>query len=263
MPNGDFELGPDSSSGAWLYGIDSVGCTAVGTVLGPDFWTVVSPSPDRLIEGDIPCNWDKDTAQSGKAYVDFAYTESGKTTLISPLQKDSLYQLSVYLSLQTFKGTYTQPHRVVFIFNNGGDSIIAPYVNMPPHWQHLDTTFKASANSTEITINGFALVSSGTNVDNIFLQKISGTGINYFDINTNITLFPNPANDFIIVSVKGTIIFSIFLFNHIGEKIIVPIFELSENNFRIDLSGLSNGIYAANIYFMNGFYTTKKFIKLK
>ena len=94
IPNGDFELGPDSSSGGWSIGVWDTTCSPTTIVYGPDFWFVVDATPDRMVEGDIPtCNWDNDTAQSGKAYIDFAsggtgnpnYTESAKAILINTM----------------------------------------------------------------------------------------------------------------------------------------------------------------------------------
>lgn len=82
IPNGDFELGPDSSSAGWAIGYpwDSTGngCDPQSFVNGPDDWQIVSSSPDRMVESNMPiCNWDIDTAASGKAWIDFGYNGGG------------------------------------------------------------------------------------------------------------------------------------------------------------------------------------------
>ena len=116
IPNGDFELGPDSTSAGWTNGVD-ITCIMIGTVLGPDFWSVVSGTPDRLVGNIVPC-WDNHMASSGKAYIDFVNFDAGKTTLTSPLIKDSVYKLSYLYSLQTFRGNSNQPSRLCFKFSN-------------------------------------------------------------------------------------------------------------------------------------------------
>lgn len=105
IPNGDFELGTDSSSVGWVEGFDST-CTITDTVFGPDFWSVISGTPDRLVEGNICSNWSDDTAQSGKAFIHLyignqagVEQEAGSVSLIIPLEKDSSYQLSYYASI--------------------------------------------------------------------------------------------------------------------------------------------------------------------
>lgn len=95
VPNGDFELGGDSTSIGWLFKLQP-NCQGGGPMAGPDFWTVTSPSPDRIIEGQIYCNWDNDTAQSGIAFIVVGGNEAGKTTLLSPLETDSFYRLTCY-----------------------------------------------------------------------------------------------------------------------------------------------------------------------
>jgi len=172
IPNGDFELGPDSSSAGWTDDFDST-CSSISSVPGPDFWTVISGTPDRLVKGDIPCNWDNDTNQSGKAYIVMIIAESGKANLLSPLEKDSTYQLSCSLSLETFRGMGTQPARIAFKFNNGDNPWTSPYITTT-QWQHFDTVFKASDNATEIEISGIDTVLSGTKIDNVSLVKLTG-----------------------------------------------------------------------------------------
>lgn len=184
IPNGDFELGPDSSSAGWHSWVDSTFCNLTISVNGPDYWIKESGSPDRMVEGTIfTCNWDNDTAESGNAYIVIGsgnnnYREGGKATLLSALEQDTLYHLKYCASLQTFNGFNTQPELVAFIFNNGGDSIVSPLITSV-QWQCYDTVFSSTANSSEIIIRAVYPVGLGpaANVDNVKLEKISSTGI--------------------------------------------------------------------------------------
>jgi hypothetical protein len=247
IPNGDFELGPDSSSNGWTDGFDSV-CNLVGVVLGPDFWVIDENTPDRLIEGDIPCNWDNDTAQSGKAYVIFGYAEAGKANLISHLQKDSLYRLKYCISLETFRGFFIQPFHIEFIFNNGGDTIPSVYANYPSQWLCYDTLFIASANSTEIKIRGIDFVNSGVKIDNISLTKESSTGINAVkNIKEELIVFPNPASKKFIIKTTSRK-FNLEIYNSLG--IIVKQLNNTSLN-EIDVSDFTAGIYFIKASFSN------------
>ncbi|MBI5218076.1 MAG: T9SS type A sorting domain-containing protein [Bacteroidia bacterium] len=263
VPNGDFELGPDSSSIGWYWRLDS-NCSALDTVLGPDFWIVVSDSPDRLIEGDIPyiyCVWDNGTAQSGKAYTVFIYDEAGKTTLLAPLQKDTIYRFQYYLSWETFQGLATQPSRIEFRFNNGGNTIASAHI-ATIQWNYFDTVFVASGNSTEMEIWGIEPVTGGVKVDNISLTKNFGTTINDIQNNNDrITLFPNPADDFIYVALKNKNISHLTLMNGVGENIKIEIVRLTHDCVRVDVSDLLKGFYIVSVQLENGKFITTKFLK--
>lgn len=195
VPNGDFELGPNESSEDWANGVDS-NCNILGFVGGPTSWTVTSSSPDRLFEGDIECGWDNDTASSGSAYVMLGYgsfTESGKATLTSPLMVDSAYHLSCYLQLETARSLTIIPSRLSFLFNNNGDSIATPMVSDSTNWLYYDTTFIATASSTEIEIMNSGGLSYGVKLDNIILEKTTLTSIQDNRQCNKMKIYPNPA----------------------------------------------------------------------
>lgn len=264
IPNGDFEIGSDSTSIGWCCGIDS-NCSPTNTILGPYFWSVVNGSPDRLIEDDIPsippCGWDIDTAYSGKAWIDFVYDEAGKTTLFAPLHKDSIYRLQCYMSLETFQGLSTQPNRIQFNFNNGGSDIVTPYISIP-EWQYFDTTFTAMGNSTEMEIRGIEpITGTAVKIDNISLMKNVSTGINNIKNSNRIVLFPNPADDFIYVVLNNENIFNLLLINCIGEKIKTKIIKMSYDCIRIDLSDLPKGIYTVTVQVESEQQIAKNFLK--
>lgn len=254
IPNGDFELGPDSSAEGWSLWWDSA-CSNPVPVNGPDFWNIVSSTPDRVLEDDIfvGCLYDIDTAQSGKTWIQVGYGEAGKTTLLTPLQKDSSYRLSYYASRETFQGTGTLQPRQEFRFNNGGNIITSPYISLAK-WQYYDTVFIASANSTELEIEGIEFVTSGFKLDNISIQKESLNGINSVqNIKNAITVSPNPVVDkFTITSIiKG---FNIEIYNAMG-MIIRQLSNISSQE--INVSELPSGIYFIKISFSNQIYNQK------
>ena len=244
IPNGDFELGPDSSSAGWYTLIDS-SCSSTFTILGPDFWTVVNGSPDRLIENKIPCNWNNDTAQSGKAYVDFGNDEAGKIILLSSLKKDSSYHLSCYLSLQTFRGLSTESMHLEFRFNNGGNTIAALYVNNT-QWKYYDTTFVATANSTEMEIWGIDPVVSAANCDNVSLIKITNTSIsNLFYFKNKIKIYPNPSTGPFQIECENDAEFKIY--NLWGDELNYINSKTINKSNHFDLSGFAKGVYFIQI----------------
>lgn len=247
IPNGDFELGPDSTSAEWLYWVDST-CTYADTVLGPDFWTVVNPSPDRLVEGDICPAWDNDTAYSGKAYINIGTIgpgsyEAGKTTLISPIEKDSFYQLSYYVNLEG--GCGGSQARLAFVFNNGGDSILSPWITLNS-WQYHDSVFKASANSTEIKIIGAGNSTSCAEIDSVSLVKFINNAVqNYWIAKKNVKLYPIPSTGLLWIS--GSNIEDINIYNTLGQKMNYTVLNKTQSSIHVDLCALSKDIYIVQI----------------
>ena len=259
IPNGDFELGPDSTSLGWCCRYDN-SCILVGSVAGPNSWTVVNGSPDRLIEADPLCDYDLDTAQSGISYTVFIYDEAGKTALSMPLQKDSTYQLQYYASLESFQGISTQPSRIQFKFNNNGNIIMSDFITTLD-WMHFDTIFTASANSTELEVWGVEQTISGIKLDNFSLLKYYITDIGFTNKNEDgITLFPNPANDFINITLKEKVMV-LSLMNSLGEKLNVEKNKLANNCIRVKVSDLPKGLYTVLIQTENRKIITTKFLK--
>ncbi len=242
VPNPSFEIGPDSTSVAWFGGIDS-SCIITGTVLGPTSWSVINPSPDRLIEGDIPCNWDNDTAAFGKAYVVFGgQNESGQATLLSGVMKDSSYRLTCYVNLNTFRGIVTQPSKLCFKFTGSGDSIVTPFI-ASTDWKYFDTTFIATSNSSIIEIWGRSNAPSAINLDSLVLTKIQITAILPVNSPPNYSVYPIPARERIYFSGIHNIN-KIVLSDHFG-KINSIYSEVSENY--IDLPENLSGLYFIQI----------------
>ncbi|MEI8203497.1 MAG: T9SS type A sorting domain-containing protein [Bacteroidota bacterium] len=256
VPNGDFELGPDSSSMGWQFGAwdtTNGGCTTTKFVNGPYFWTIVTGSPDRLVEGNFPpCNWDKDTAASGNAYVVFwgiftlsSTPEAGKSTLLIPLQKDSIYHLSYYVKLETFSHISFTPVRIAFVFNNIGDSLVSSFVT-DTIWQYRDTIFKSSVNSSEIKITGIDYAFSAVDIDNIKLEKITPNLIDEYLMQKNLKIYPNPFTDILFIDLMNNETPIIKIFDFAG-KIIDNYTIIRNDNYSLDCSKLSSGIYFINI----------------
>jgi hypothetical protein len=237
IPNGDFEEGPLYSSAGWEVSID-VNCTFTSQENGPDNWIVLDDSPDRLISGNIHCDWDNSEAQSGIAFINLIYMEAGKTTLGEPLKKDSIYQFSGYYKINTFNGISNQSNRFYIKFSNTNDSIISPYTNQT-NWKYFDTIFKAKsdANEIEIWVNEFA--QTGVYIDNIKLEKTSTNSILENKID-KIKIYPNPAQNYIHWNNSDIELNEIKITDIQGNE--VMFLEELKNNI-IDISNLQNGIY--------------------
>jgi hypothetical protein len=251
IPNGDFEEGPNRTSAEWEFGIDNI-CSSIDDVSGPDFWTVTKASPDRLIEGDIPCNWDDAPAQSGQAYIMLGYIppsgEAGKTILTLPLKKDSTYKLAYYVRLETFRGTSLDPFRIAFNFNNGGNTIISKNIVDYQNWIYFDTVFIAESESTEIEIQGYDAVFSGAKIDNISLIEFFNTSELEKIDNLKFNVYPNPCSG--ILNIESMINYEANIYNIVGEKIYVIEYH-KENATQYDLTKLPKGVYQLHIKLQN------------
>lgn len=252
IPNGDFEQGPDSISYAWNWWGDTI-CGSADVVNGPDFWTVTNLSPDRLVESDpyfpTACR-DTTFAQSGNAYILMGAEvvgndESGKATLISPLETDSVYRLTYYISVQDFgNGTAA----VEFQFSSGGNTIPSPIVTTTS-WQYVDTVFTSSANSTEVEIvyaSNIAGAFTGANIDNVMLVKESTIGISKEMGSTpKIKLYPNPSSG--VFYVEGGQGANVVIYNAIGKEISKHKVPKETRPYRFDFADMPNGMYLIQV----------------
>lgn len=170
IPNPDFEEGPPSSSYGWENQLD--GCTVSGSMDGPDYWYKVNLTPDRLINGDITCDFSAIDAQSGKAYVDFVYGESGKTVLVEPLVKGQSYLLTFWARWQTFQDAATEPSGVQFIFSSNGNIVQPPLIDNKDEWKKIEVIFIAESYSKEMEIMGTVENFGGVCIDNMSLTRV-------------------------------------------------------------------------------------------
>ena len=237
IPNGDFELGPDSSSAGWLSWVDST-CIIVVPVSGPDLWSVVSFSPDRIVQGNNFCGH-IDTAQSGISFVDFWGGESGKATLLAPVIQDSIYNFSCYLKRIPFSSG--NPANITFLLS-GGDSIFVPNIVNDTSWQYFDTTITASAISNELTVKGSGHSLAGVSVDNMKLEKISSNGIvNYFEKEL-FKIYPNPTKEIVFIASNNNEKLNVMVSDISGNQISIPISSKNELT-TIDFTSCPSGIY--------------------
>jgi hypothetical protein len=257
IPNGSFETGPDSSAIGWSQQTDST-CALFGNVAGPDDWVMVRNTPDRLVEGDINCDWDRDTAKSGRAFITFVYNEAGKTTLTMPLEEDSVYVLSYYASWQTFQGSATTPSQVRFSFNNGGNELTSPFIGSL-QWQYYDVVFVASANSTEMTVEGLQVAIGGVNLDNLSLRPASYTDVaNYSALKHSIQLFPNPYSTTLNITtdLEGTQ--QVVLYDAAARPVLQRTFSRTT---ALNTAALPKGFYFYKISNKKGVIKTGKVLK--
>ena len=73
---------------------------------------------------------------------------------------------------------------------------------------------------------------------------------------TDITVYPNPVNDYINIQLPGNSAFSVSIFDGIGKLV-----STSSNLKKINVSKLSKGVYYVRI-FSEGSYYTKKILKI-
>ena len=257
VPNGDFELGPSETSEDWANAVD-INCIIGGVVGGPTSWVVTNSSPDRLYEGDIPCNWDPDTAAFGNAYVMLGYGsigESGKATLLTPLMVDSAYELSYYVQLETAQSSTIIPSRISFLFNNSGDSINSPWVSDSSNWQRIDTTFIATSNSSEIEISNTGGLSYGVKLDSISLTKTSIATLPILFYKNKTRIFPNPTKSGLIsVEVGFTDKVNYILLNSLGVPLENGYFQ---NSKVLNISDIDKGMYLIRFNVDDKIFTRK------
>ncbi|PCJ86709.1 MAG: hypothetical protein COA57_05730 [Flavobacteriales bacterium] len=246
IPNGDFELGPDSTSVGWELWeeLDSTCSGGAGpydtTIKGPDFWVITVPSPDRVVEWDSCFIPNILAAQSGAAYVHFGGYEAGKTTLLSPLEKDSLYRLSYYVMVD-LACPLGPPSRITFRFN-GGDSVVSPMFYNSQNWEYYDTIFTASATSTEIEIIGSWLALSCAGVDNIKLEKTTSNSVKNYQKNQQVKVYPNPSHGIVQIEIGHNMLKDIKVFDAVGDfKKVVQ--KHAGSSIQLDFSSYQAGVY--------------------
>ncbi len=110
---------------------------------------------------------------------------------------------------------------------------------------YLDYSF--SANGLEQ--NGFLnMVENEALINFEFLQTVNCFETNVSEsAKVDLTLFPNPANDYIVLNTSGlNQEDQIVVFNNIGEKVLTHRGS-ALHNFTIDVSGLASGIYSVMV----------------
>ncbi len=235
--NGDFEQGPNNSTDVNGWGGSN----------GPDLWIQTKGTPDRIYLGDSAEFRDNDTAFSGLAYVIFygkyPNQEAGKSLLSKPLKIGNTYRLTYHLDIDT--NFYEGAAGVIFLFNEGGDSIVSPVQTDLDNWKRFDTSFVASGNSTELEIkgNGNALVK----IDSISLVDDSLSVVSSLLHAFGETfIYPNPLRgSFYVKSLYPEIKFKVY--NCLGEKINATI-KILNDKVHVDMSNFPSGVYIITFY---------------
>ena len=76
-----------------------------------------------------------------------------------------------------------------------------------------------------------------------FEFEVKGESIN--EIENNLKIYPNPANDYIKLSAVGYQLSAVKIYNHLG--ILVEEFEVNSNEIEINISNYNSGIYFVEI----------------
>lgn len=255
IPNGDFELGPNQSAEGWAT-----------TVAGPNSWIAIAgTSPDRIYLGDALPSRDNDTAQSGMAYVEFygkdtimgVEAEIGQATLLSSLQVGQKYKLRFHLDIDDF--FYNGAAGIAFRFN-GGDSISSVLQVNTGKWESYDTTFIATAISTQIELVGIGGPSL-VKIDNIFLEIDTTVGVIENIVNQEeFNIYPNPFSN--LLNIESLFfndlnsIESIFLYDIFGNRYNTD-YQIIPNKVILKKGNLSNGYYFIKIVLNNKIITKK------
>ena len=97
----------------------------------------------------------------------------------------------------------------------------------------------------------FLLLSVG-----LFAQSNGKVGVDNNDI--SVSLYPNPASDFLNINVKGNLVDgSVKILSALGTEV----YSESLDNFRkIDLSDLKNNVYIVNVYSKDELVQTSRFV---
>ena len=243
IPNGDFELGPLNSSAGWENEINN-NCEVIGSMQGPLNWERITGSPDRLILGDIPCNWDDDIPFSGNAYIVLGYQESGKATLIETLNSDKSYKVKYYAKMETFRNISNDS--ISFLLIIGNDTVKSPIIFHNSEWSYYEYDYYPTSNFNTLTLKVVDFVSTGVKIDKIELEVIDS--LNSFEnIVTNpYLIYPNPSNGEVNLKYFSNPI--IDLYNHLG--IVKKNIKLSKNyldTYSFNTNDLAEGYYYLKI----------------
>ncbi len=242
IPNGDFELGPLNSSAGWENEINN-NCEVIGSMQVPLNWERITGSPDRLILGDIPCNWDDDIPFSGNAYIVLGYQESGKATLIETLNSDKSYKVKYYAKMETFRNISNDS--ISFLMIIGNDTVKSPIIFHNSEWSYYEYDYHPTSNFNTLTLKVVDFVSTGVKIDKIELEVIDS--LNSFEnIVTNpYLIYPNPAIDFLHINSQNKIE-NIEIYDFFGHLI------FSQQNFPneeyvLNIEKINSGIYFVKI----------------
>ena len=92
-------------------------------------------------------------------------------------------------------------------------------------------------------------------------QFVNNVGIKEISSSANFILFPNPANDFVILEIDNkNLQYQFYISDQIGKRI-SPLSNLKSNSNKISVSNLKSGMYFITLISSDGNNLTKKFVK--
>ena len=205
-----------------------------------DNWTQMSPTYDWA--GSDPNN--PNPFFGGE----IAYVPGTPNTLVVT---EGDHNLPAYGSAISYDGGATWTR--IISYNYDGDWYQLPYNtndsdpdNDIEYWQHLSVDFR----DIDFGLSGGFSHLDDPNDDEdwfndgmyVFNQDISGIADETIE---GLSVYPNPASDFVKVSTENAALQNIAIFDITGKEVIN--LNLSENNANINVSGLDNGIYLMKI----------------
>lgn len=170
-----------------------------------------------------------------------------------------------YGTLITPAGTFNNVLRVHFVqvYRDSADLFGTPYIvnfNNDQYMYYQDGVHTQLANSSTLTSNGGLNYTGST-----YYQAGAVSNSPRQDLLSSVNLFPNPtANNLTVAfSLPKNQELNVQLFNSVGQKVFESPkanFSMGLNQFPIDVSGLSEGIYFAKILANGEAVATKRFI---
>lgn len=94
---------------------------------------------------------------------------------------------------------------------------------------------------------------------NIIIRDFETIDISENQSENEISIYPNPATDYIILNLKGIKANRVEIYNCIGEKKLNTNFSVE--NPKVFINSLSSGVYFLKVYNANGIVAYKKFVK--
>ena len=165
--------------------------------------------------------------------------------------------------------TDIQNHEISIAWDQASTDVDNWTVNFRKQGTTNWTSFTATA--TQYTITGLegltsyeievlANCSNGLTSDpsNRITVETTNVGIEDFDLNSSVSLFPNPTNDLVKVECSETMMESISLYDVYGK--LINQFNVNDTYTTLDVTKFANGIYFVRITTENG-VVTKRLVK--
>jgi len=233
--------------------------------------------------GNLTYQWEKrgpaDTAWSnatGPTAVSAAYQIDNASMMmngtwfrcrIQNICPPSVISDSVQLFVHTMPAVYLGPDDTIWLYN---ESIILDAGSgfSSYHWSTGENTQTITVVGLDVQIGPHMYTVTVTDgwgcstSDNITITVLDNTGISITELESSISIFPNPIKDLLYVDIKDNkdeIDFCIV--NLEGQKVLEYIAEPYTQRKVFDFSGLNDGVYFISIT-MNGKVVNRKIVKL-